>query len=75
MKILVTGAAGQVGTDFLPLLLAAGHEPTVFDVAPRPPSCPEGVEWVRGDIGLAPDVTSRRSSPRAARRCRTRRGA
>lgn len=56
MRILVTGAAGQVGTDLLPLLVGKGHEITVFDVAPRPEGCPESVTWIRGDVTGRPEV-------------------
>lgn len=56
MNILVTGAAGQVGTDLLPLLLARGERVTVLDQAPRPADCPAGVTWVRGDVTLEPEV-------------------
>ncbi|MFM8979876.1 MAG: NAD-dependent epimerase/dehydratase family protein [Planctomycetia bacterium] len=56
MKILITGAAGQVGTDLIPLLVARGDRVTVLDLAARPQGCPEGVAWVRGDITLAGDV-------------------
>lgn len=56
MKILLTGAAGQVGTDLLPLLTARGDRVTVLDLAPRPAGCPAEVAWVRGDITLAGEV-------------------
>ncbi len=57
MKILITGAAGQVGTDLLPLLTARGDVVTVLDLTPRPATCPAGVTWVRGDITLAQEVS------------------
>ena len=57
MKILITGAAGQVGTDLLPLLTARGDSLTVLDLTPRPATCPAGVTWVRGDIALAQEVS------------------
>ncbi len=56
MRILITGAGGQIGTDFLPLLLAQGHDVVAFDLAPRPETCPKAVEWLRGDITLAAEV-------------------
>jgi threonine 3-dehydrogenase len=56
MKILITGAAGQIGTDLIPTLLGAGHEVATFDLAPRPAGCPDGVEWIRGDATLAPEL-------------------
>jgi nucleoside-diphosphate-sugar epimerase len=36
MKILITGAGGQVGTDLLPLLLSRGHTVAGLDLAPAP---------------------------------------
>src|SRR5204863_456527 len=36
MRILLTGAGGQVGTDLIPLLLSQGHEVTGFDLAEAP---------------------------------------
>ncbi len=56
MKIIVTGAAGQVGTDLLPLLVERGDDVTVFDIMPRPAGCPAAVKWVRGDITLTANV-------------------
>lgn len=56
MKTLITGAAGQIGTDLLPLLCERGDTVTVFDLAPRPDTCPEAVTWIRGDVSLAPEV-------------------
>ncbi|MDA1193816.1 MAG: NAD-dependent epimerase/dehydratase family protein [Planctomycetota bacterium] len=58
MKILITGAGGQIGTDLLPLLVARGDTVTVFDLSARPASCPSEVEWVRGDITYAAEVNT-----------------
>ncbi|HSK03044.1 MAG TPA: NAD-dependent epimerase/dehydratase family protein [Kofleriaceae bacterium] len=38
MKILLTGAGGQIGHDLIGALLAQGHDVTSTDLAPRPPS-------------------------------------
>jgi threonine 3-dehydrogenase len=58
MKILLTGAAGQIGTDLLPVLLERGDEVVAFDLAPRPDACPQGIEWVRGDVTYAAELDS-----------------
>ncbi len=58
MKILVTGAGGQVGTDLLPLLLARGDTVLAFDLAERPSDCPANVEWIQGDITDAAAVNA-----------------
>ncbi|MHC4934298.1 MAG: NAD-dependent epimerase/dehydratase family protein, partial [Planctomycetota bacterium] len=50
MKILVTGGAGQVGTDLLKLLDAQGAETYCFDLFERPESTPESINWRRGDV-------------------------
>jgi dihydroflavonol-4-reductase len=57
MKILITGAAGQVGTDLLPILTARGDTVTVMDLTPKPAGCPAGVSWIRGDITLPQEVS------------------
>lgn len=56
MKILVTGAGGQIGADLLPRLVARGDDVTVFDLAPQPATCPPEVRWVRGDVTMAGEV-------------------
>jgi len=56
MKILVTGAGGQIGTDLLPLLLARGHDVAAYDLAPAPDGCPPEVDWHRGDVSVSAEV-------------------
>jgi len=50
MRILITGGAGQVGTDLIRSLDAQGAEVTVFDLAPRPEGTPDAVRWQRGSV-------------------------
>jgi threonine 3-dehydrogenase len=51
MKILITGAGGQIGHDLIGALIAAGHELVSTDLAPRPPShAHAGGEWQRLDV-------------------------
>jgi threonine 3-dehydrogenase len=52
MKILLTGAGGQIGHDLIGTLVAQGHEVISTDLAPRPPSHAhaEGVDWQRLDV-------------------------
>jgi len=38
VKILITGAGGQIGHDLIGALVAAGHQVVSTDLAPRPPS-------------------------------------
>ncbi len=53
---MLTGAAGQIGTDLLPLLVARGDDVMAFDLAPRPSTCPDGVTWHRGDVTYEGEV-------------------
>ena len=52
MKILITGAGGQIGHDLIGALVAQGHEVVSTDLAPRPPSHAHasGVDWQRLDV-------------------------
>jgi threonine 3-dehydrogenase len=52
MKILLTGAGGQIGHDLIGALVAAGHDVVSTDLAPRPPSHAHagGVDWQRLDV-------------------------
>jgi len=50
MRILVTGGAGQVGTDLLNLLHTSGAELFCLDLARKPDSVPAEVVWRRGSV-------------------------
>lgn len=52
MKILLTGAGGQIGHDLIGSLAAADHEVISTDLAPRPPSHAHagGASWMRLDV-------------------------
>ncbi|MHC4847601.1 MAG: NAD-dependent epimerase/dehydratase family protein [Planctomycetota bacterium] len=56
MRILVTGGAGQVGTDLIRMLSDRGADVVVFDLFPAPEQLPSGVEWIRGDVTNAPEL-------------------
>ena len=63
MRILLTGAGGQVGTDLIPLLLSKGHEVTGFDLADPPVATK--AQWVRGDVTVPEEVNGAVKSSRA----------
>jgi nucleoside-diphosphate-sugar epimerase len=50
MKILITGGAGQVGTDLLHHLHGKGARLSVFDLAGPPEGLPADVRWYRGGV-------------------------
>ncbi|MGN6104405.1 MAG: NAD-dependent epimerase/dehydratase family protein [Kofleriaceae bacterium] len=51
MKILLTGAGGQIGHDLIGALVAQGHDVVSTDLAPRPPShAHAGGAWQRLDV-------------------------
>ena len=57
MKILITGAGGQIGHELIGALVAAGHHVVSTDLAPRPPShAHAGGDWQRLDVTDAPAV-------------------
>ncbi|GLZ34997.1 nucleotide-diphosphate-sugar epimerase [Lentzea sp. NBRC 105346] len=56
MKILVTGATGNVGRFIVDELLAGGHEVRAFTRKPETANLPEGAEVFGGDLGNEADV-------------------
>jgi len=52
MKVLLTGAGGQIGHDLIGALVAQGHEVISTDLAPRPPSHAHALagKWRRLDV-------------------------
>ncbi|MHC4956623.1 MAG: NAD-dependent epimerase/dehydratase family protein [Planctomycetota bacterium] len=56
MRILVTGGAGQVGTDLIRLLSDRGADVVVYDLAPTPDDLPGGARWIRGDVCNASEL-------------------
>lgn len=56
MRILVTGGAGQVGTDLIRLLHDRGAQVSCFDLESRPEGVPADVPWWRGDVANVGDI-------------------
>lgn len=56
MKVLVTGACGQLGSDVVSELLSRGHEPVAADVFPEGKGHSENVSYLRLDITDADSV-------------------
>ena len=63
MRVVVTGAAGFIGSHVVDRLRALDHEPVIFDLTPSPYHPPGDVQTVLGDIG---DIDTAR---RALRNC------
>ena len=59
MKILVTGAGGQVGLDLIGRLRAEGHEVHGSDVVGRPPAAPRDLPWHNLDVTDAAMIDAR----------------
>ena len=49
-KIFVSGGAGVIGLELVPLLLKQGHQVVVGDLKNRPLSFPEEVIYIQGDL-------------------------
>jgi UDP-glucose 4-epimerase len=58
MRVLVTGAAGFIGSHVMDRLRAAGHEPVGFDVRPSPHHARGEAAMVVGDL-LDPDALTK----------------
>ena len=56
MRILVTGGAGQIGTELLHLLHEQGHEVSSFDLSRHPTSIPQEIDWCCGDLAIRAEV-------------------
>jgi len=50
MRVLITGAGGQVGLELLAHLRGRDNEVFASDVAPKPKTCADDVEWEHLDV-------------------------
>jgi UDP-glucose 4-epimerase len=63
VRVVVTGAAGFIGSHVVDRLFALGHDPVIFDLVPSPHHTPGEVQTVLGDVA---DIDTAR---RAMRGC------
>jgi len=50
-KILVTGGMGFIGSHLTDKLVECGFDVTIYDIQKTRYNIPQGVRWIRGDIG------------------------
>ena len=62
-RIFVSGGAGVIGRELVPMLIDAGAEVLVGDLEPRPPDFPKKVAYRRGDLNRITERELRAFSP------------
>ena len=58
MKVLVTGGSGFIGSHVVDRLIAHGHSPRIFDLAPSPHHPADAVETILGSVTDAQEVAA-----------------
>jgi carbamoyl-phosphate synthase large subunit len=53
-RVFVSGGAGVIGLEMIPLLVERGAQVLVGDLKPRPSGFPDGVVYRQGDLNLMP---------------------